>query len=352
MCAYTYGANPFTVFTNGVERLRVDSAGNLGLGVTPSAWGTIQAVFQVGDGASFFGRTDNTDTYVGTNIYRDSSNDWKYLTSAPAGYYQLSQNTHVWNIAPSGTAGNTITFTQAMTLDASGLLAIGRATAWDSNALLTLEKSGAAAQVINSTTNSVTLINVSNGSASIAYSGTASNHPYAFYSNNTERARITSGGDFCVGTTSVNDARINLVAASGQWGIKCFNAGSGSQDLIAFNVSGGGTSVGAITTNGTNTTYGTSSDQRLKENIISAPDSGDDVDAINVVSYKWKSDGSETKYGLIAQELISVAPDAVQQGDNGEEVERAWGVDYSKLVPMLVKEIQSLRARVVALESK
>jgi hypothetical protein len=167
----------------------------------------------------------------------------------------------------------------------------------------------------------------------------------------TEKVRITSGGDFAVGTTTVTDARINLVAASGQWGIKCFNAGSGSQDLIAFNISGGGTSVGAITTNGTNTTYGTSSDQRLKENIVSAPESGDDVDAINVVSYKWKSNGSETKYGLIAQELISVAPDAVQQGDDGEEIEKTWGVDYSKLVPMLVKEIQSLRARVAALES-
>jgi hypothetical protein len=55
---------------------------------------------------------------------------------------------------------------------------------------------------------------------------------------------------------------------------------------------------------------------------------------------------------MIAQDLHTVAPEAVSVGDDGEELKTPWGVDYSKLVPMLVKEIQSLRARVAQLESK
>ena len=52
---------------------------------------------------------------------------------------------------------------------------------------------------------------------------------------------------------------------------------------------------------------------------------------------------------MVAQELQSVAPEAVSQGETEEDM---MGVDYSKLVPMLVKEIQSLRARVAQLEGE
>lgn len=108
------------------------------------------------------------------------------------------------------------------------------------------------------------------------------------------------------------------------------------------------TTVGAITTNGTSTTYATSSDIRLKTNIVPAPDAGALLDAIEVVSFDWLA-GGHTEFGMIAQALHAVAPDAVNVGDDGAEVEKTWGVDYSKLVPLLVKEIQSLRARVAAM---
>jgi hypothetical protein len=51
---------------------------------------------------------------------------------------------------------------------------------------------------------------------------------------------------------------------------------------------------------------------------------------------------------MIAQELQTVAPEAVSTPENSDDM---MGVDYSKLVPMLVKEIQSLRARVAQLEN-
>ena len=106
--------------------------------------------------------------------------------------------------------------------------------------------------------------------------------------------------------------------------------------------------LGSITQHGTSATlYNTSSDQRLKENIVDAPSSSDDIDAIQVRSFDWKVDGEHQKYGMIAQELQAVAPEAVSVPEDSEDM---MGVDYSKLVPMLIKEIQSLRQRVAQLE--
>ena len=62
---------------------------------------------------------------------------------------------------------------------------------------------------------------------------------------------------------------------------------------------------------------------------------------------EWKVDGSHQKYGMVAQELQTVAPEAVSAPEDPEEM---MGVDYSKLVPMMLKEIQQLRARVAQLE--
>jgi hypothetical protein len=105
--------------------------------------------------------------------------------------------------------------------------------------------------------------------------------------------------------------------------------------------------VGSITTDGSATAYLTSSDQRLKENIADADDAGSKIDAIQVRKFDWKVDGSHQDYGMIAQELqLEIAPEAVSGDADSEEM---MGVDYSKLVPMLVKEIQSLRARVAQL---
>ena len=109
-----------------------------------------------------------------------------------------------------------------------------------------------------------------------------------------------------------------------------------------------GTIVGSISVTGSATAYNTSSDQRLKENIADADDAGSKIDAIQVRKYDWKADGSHQDYGMIAQELQAVAPEAVSVPEDSEEM---MGVDYSKLVPMLIKEIQSLRNRVAQLET-
>ena len=102
---------------------------------------------------------------------------------------------------------------------------------------------------------------------------------------------------------------------------------------------------GVISCSGLTTSYGTSSDERLKENIVDAP--AGNIDSIKVCSFDWKADGTHQEYGFIAQELETVAPYAVIKGETDEDM---WSVDYSKLVPMLVKEIQNLKAEVAALK--
>ena len=70
------------------------------------------------------------------------------------------------------------------------------------------------------------------------------------------------------------------------------------------------------------------------------------MDAIQVRKFDWIDGGEHQRYGMVAQELGTVAPEGKSVPDDAEEMQ---SVDYSKLVPMLVKEIQSLRARVAQL---
>jgi len=102
------------------------TSGNLGLGVTPSAW-NIGTALQIATGPSILGF--NNETFINTNAYYNGTN-WIYKLSsyAPTLYVQNSLGNYVWNTAPSGTAGAAITFTQAMTLTASGNVGIGTAS--------------------------------------------------------------------------------------------------------------------------------------------------------------------------------------------------------------------------------
>jgi hypothetical protein len=166
----------------------------------------------------------------------------------------------------------------------------------------------------------------------------------------TERMRIDSSGNLLVGTTGIPNGTslygAAFEASSGDRMELNFGASSAS-NLYAIRFFNPNGEVGSIRTSGSTTTYNTSSDQRLKDNIVDAPSSSDDIDAIQVRSFDWKADGSHQKYGMIAQELMTVAPEAVSGDPDSDEM---MGVDYSKLVPMLIKEIQSLRARVAQLE--
>jgi len=167
-----------------------------------------------------------------------------------------------------------------------------------------------------------------------------------FFTTATERMRIDSSGKLLVGTTAGSfGARITAESTT-SYTFESVRTGTGPEGHIAFKNANG--AVGTIFTNGSSTSYNTSSDYRLKENIADADDAGYKIDSIQVRKYDWKADGSHQDYGMIAQELQAVAPEAVSGDADSEEM---MGVDYSKLVPMLIKEIQSLRNRVAQLET-
>ena len=107
------------------ERMRLDSSGNLGLGVTPSAWGSNYRAFELAGASAGVVSAYVNNLNFGTNIRNDNTN-WIYtFTGQNATRYEMSASgAHTWFTAPSGTAGNAISFTQAMTLDANRNLAL------------------------------------------------------------------------------------------------------------------------------------------------------------------------------------------------------------------------------------
>ena len=122
---YDHSLNNFRIGVNGgVLAATLDSSGNLGLGVTPSGWNSDYRTVQFGATGLLYGRSGG-EVAFGTNWYRDSGGTFRYLTSAAATYQAQAAGIHYWFTAPSGTAGSVISFTQAMTLDASGRVQIG-----------------------------------------------------------------------------------------------------------------------------------------------------------------------------------------------------------------------------------
>jgi hypothetical protein len=120
----TTSASPMRFATNGNINMVLDSSGNLGLGVTPSAWGGSFKALQVGVGTALYNNAGPNGTFLGSNFYYNGSVN-RYISSDMASAYGQSNGQHQWFIAPSGTAGNAITFTQALTLTAAQNLLLG-----------------------------------------------------------------------------------------------------------------------------------------------------------------------------------------------------------------------------------
>ena len=141
------------------EKMRLTTSGNLGLGVTPSAWSGITAL-QVNNASLSGWSSDNTAMFLGANNYFDGTN-FRYISSNFANQYRQQAGDHYWFNAPSGTAGNAITFTQAMTLFANGNLAVGTTT--DSGYKLDVNGTGRFSGTITSSTGNNTRLFTSIG---------------------------------------------------------------------------------------------------------------------------------------------------------------------------------------------
>ena len=179
-----------------LDALVIDRSGNLGLGVTPSAWssgGNLQFPLGALSSSAALGTALNLNAYYNAG--------WKYqFSNTLALLYQQGGNGHVWFNAPSGTAGAAISFTQAMTLDASGNLGVGTSSP---AGRLHIRQDTINAYFQCDNTGSITLNfggTTTPNKGRILYSDNAD--LFAFYTNSTERARIDSAGQLHTQSTT------------------------------------------------------------------------------------------------------------------------------------------------------
>jgi hypothetical protein len=346
--AIRFSANDtVTVETAGNERVRVDSSGRVGIGTTSpndelEVNGDIRAL-----------RSDSTTQY---GIFGQDSSGGFITTHRP--HASLFEN---FRFLASNNAGTE----ERMRITSTGNIQIGSTNSGVAGAAIDVS-------IGHTGTNGsggITLFSPTDGTHSIGFAdGTSGTDRYRGYveyqhandfldfaTSSTMRMRIDSLGQVIIGKTSASITTAGLHIAGNEtadgspayiYTVKSFN-GTRNVLLNYHAASGSGTYVGGINMTNTATSFPTSSDERLKKNIVDAPSAGDKIDAMQVRSFNWKVDDSFQEYGLIAQELQSVYDLPVEHHDT----EDTFTVDYSKLVPVLLKEIQDLRKRVATLEN-
>ena len=374
--------------TNGTERMRLDSAGNLGLGVTPNPWTSaigIKALQVGGYGAHIFGTgtgwSSNPFIYIGNNAYHGDG-AWRYSSSKPSAQYVQSANQHLWYLADAGTAGSPITFNNVMGLYSNGALIVsglvqasafqdvdntayyldpantGTSMAVAGNvgigttspaALLHLYKNSSTKQASLRLQNASTAVGsyatvlldagaVTSQLYSDAGGGTGtqgtvlrttSNHPLMFGTNGIERMRISADGNLTV--TGNVDAASFRDSSNTAYYLDPANTGT------SLNVAGSVVAAGNVTA------Y---SDIRVKANIEPIHGALDKLAQINGVTYtRTDLDDKERRYGgVIAQEIEAVLPEAVF--DNGDKK----AVDYNATIGLLIEAVKEQQAQILELK--
>ena len=391
---------PLTMYTGGSERLRIDTSGNVGIGTSsPSQKLDVRGAIAATDGGTQTTYISNAgeielartagDAYIdfSTSTAEDFdcriqqvSNGLRFLTGGNG------SSSERMRIDSSGNVGigvtnplakldvlNTAYISTTGTNTASLDIGIGRTgngfafldlvgdTTYSDYGLRIIRENGGAntTSAINHRGTGALLLNV-------IEAGTIQ-----FNTSSAERMRITSGGDLLVGTTTAGagtgvNFKLAVDAGSIDGGVFKVSGGAGFAPLVAWNTvttgnniftsfvteGGGGTQRGTIDYNraGGQVRYNTTSDQRLKENIVDAPSSLNTINNIQIRSFDWKETGNHVEHGVIAQELHDVFPDAVSVGTSKEDgsMDKPWGVDTSTIVPALIKAVQELSAKVEA----
>lgn len=206
----------------------------------------------------------------------------------------------------------------------------------------------------------------------------------AFYTRNatgdsslTERYRVQADGDVVIGVsaapfspsgrlavvknaTAAIDAYINAagLGVPGMRVLKFDNDTTTSNTFITFFINAGGAASGSITANGANqATFTSTSDERVKENIVALPSQLTNIMALRPVEFDYK-DGSGHQVGFIAQEVQAIYPDLVGEGLDGFYTLSGLGKNEARMIKAFQEfatatqqKIESLEARIEALEA-
>ena len=230
-------------------------------------------------------------------------------------------------------------------------------TTFKANTLLNVSSNGSGADAtINLTDGVANNAVISQLSGQLLF-GTGSGTP--------ERMRINSSGDariamdnFAAAVGSSNGGvSLRRVSDGGYFEI-CRTSTASRNQVIFYNGNG---AVGSISTNGSSTAYNTSSDYRLKENVVEVTDGIDRVKLLKPSRFNFIVDPDKTVDGFLAHEVADVVPEAITGTKDAVDADgnpEYQGIDQSKLVPLLtaalqeaITEIESLKARVATLEA-
>jgi hypothetical protein len=351
----------------------IDSSGNVGIGNTsPSVKLAVEE--NVNSSASILVNNPNTGTGARANLIltSDSARIDMYATSAAYNGVASWADAGVINTS-SATSGGLILNSQAggikfqygtaekMRIDSSGKLLVGKTSSnyategveirpdevlitKDAGTVLSLNRLTSDGSIIVLTKDSSTIgsigSNTTGGQPLLDIAGATGNSNIRFLTTNTERMRITSAGDVLIGTTGVpNGTSIYGSAFTNDTDsanvLKMASSKSTAKTLIQFFNPNG--SVGSIQTNGSATAYNTSSDYRLKENVVEMTGALDRVAQLKPSRFNFIADSDTTVDGFLAHEVQSVVPEAItgtKDGMKDEEYEKTPAVYEDKVHPI------------------
>jgi len=354
--------NVMQFYTAAVERMRIDSSGNVGIGTSGLNYRLAVQGTEDSQGAAYI-KTSGSNAWgleIGTHSAASES-DLVFNTSAVVGSQSslsfVAESTGFFRWMTGGTSHKTGTAgaTERMRIDSSGNVGIG------------ISSPTRKLQVYGGATGTRTMGTIGNASEALEVGVNASNlatinsvagSSIIFTQNDTERMRIDSSGNVMVGTTStIQSGLFNVLSAATAVGLRCNGAaGAGlvldlsrtaaTGDMVYLRTSSSSLAGYISCPTSNTTTYNSVSDYRLKENIAPMTGALEKISALKPCTYTWKSDGSNGQ-GFIAHELQAVVPDCVtgtKDAVNEDGSIKPQGVDTSFLVATLTAAIQELKA--------
>jgi hypothetical protein len=335
------------VFGSATRTMTLDNAGNLALGISSgyrTATGYVALAINATSGSLI-------DLYASGTRHGGvgATGGGMYVSSVTATPLIFSTtDTERMRIDSSGNVGIGTTATSTYRLNVKGGGTVGDSSVYAQ--FTTLDTGTTATDGL--------LVGMGVGSSPIAYINQMEQAPLVFQVNGSERARIDANGFAYIRATSQIASPSHQLSIShdgnNYYGVALWSSTSAATQQISFfnNV---GTQQGYISTNGTGTTsYVTSSDYRLKENVVPMTGALAKVEQLKPVTFKWKEDGSDGQ-GFIAHELAEVVPQCVdgeKDGIHKDGKPKYQGVDTSFLVATLTAAIQEQQALIESMATK